>query len=299
MSTKLRVAASPPFDFERTVRSHGWVALAPNSWDAEHGLLRRTERLSSGKVVLLTLGSTGSDLAPAVEVTVHHAGDLLPRELQEIRSAVAWMLRTDEDFSAFYALCVQRGGRWRRLTSGQGRLLRSPTLFEDVVRTILTTNIQWRGTMRMVRGLVDALGEPFPGDDAMKAFPTPQAVAALPMETFAQAVSLGYRGPYIHALSCQVATGSLDVEALRHASLPTSGLRKRLLAIKGVGSYAAATLLMILGRYDDLAVDTEFRQFVSEKYFAGQQVSDAEAKAIYDDWGAWKYLAYWFDIVGG
>jgi hypothetical protein len=71
------------------------------------------------------------------------------------------------------------------------------------------------------------------------------------------------------------------------------------LAIKGVGSYAAATLLMLLGRYDELAMDTVFRRFVSEKYFDGEQPSDADAQTIYADWGRWKYLAYWFDIWEG
>jgi 3-methyladenine DNA glycosylase/8-oxoguanine DNA glycosylase len=96
-----------------------------------------------------------------------------------------------------------------------------------------------------------------------------------------------------------VASGELDVEALPNANLPTPELRKRLLAIKGVGPYAAATLLMLLGRYDELAVDTVFRLFVSKRYFNGQRPSDAEARAVYDDWGRWKYLAYWFDIWEG
>ena len=151
----------------------------------------------------------------------------------------------------------------------------------------------------MTSELVDALGEPYPFDGGLRAFPTPEAVAATSPEAFGEAVRLGYRGPYVHELACRAAAGSLDLEALRDPGVPTPELRKRLLAIKGVGSYAAATLLMLLGRYHDLAVDTEFRQFVSEKYFAGQRVSDAEAKAVYDDWGRWKYLAYWFDICGG
>ena len=53
---------------------------------------------------------------------------------------------------------------------------------------------------------------------------------------------------------------------------------------------------MLLGRYDELAIDTAFRQFVREKYFDSGRPSDAEAQAIYADWGKWKYLAYWFDI---
>ena len=97
-------------------------------------------------------------------------------------------------------------------------------------------------------------------------------------------------------LAQRVATGDLDLEALRSSELPTTELKKRLLAIKGVGNYAAANMLMLLGRYDELAIDTVFRAFVGQKYFGGTYPTDKEAQAIYDEWGEWKYLAYWFDV---
>lgn len=57
-------------------------------------------------------------------------------------------------------------------------------------------------------------------------------------------------------LARAVASGALDLEVLKTADLPTLELRKRLLAIKGVGDYAAANLLMLLGHYDFLPVDS-------------------------------------------
>ena len=62
------------------------------------------------------------------------------------------MLRLDEDFAEFHALCKSRGGVWQNINRGVGRLLRSPTVFEDLVKVICTTNVQWGGTKRMVRG---------------------------------------------------------------------------------------------------------------------------------------------------
>ena len=41
---------------------------------------------------------------------------------------------------------------------GAGRLLRSPTVFEDLVKMICTTNCSWALTEKMVAGLVDTLG---------------------------------------------------------------------------------------------------------------------------------------------
>ncbi len=294
-TTHLTITPRAPFDFALTVHSHGWAGLPPTSWNAEERVLRRVERLRDGRVVRLSISDAGSVEAPRVAIAVAHAGALSPEEAAEIGSMVGRILRAEEDLRPFYALCRERGGPWTEVPRGFGRLLRSPTLFEDAVKTICTTNIQWGGTQRMVQGVVNALGAPYPGDRSLHAFPTPQAVAAAPPDTLTETVRLGYRGPYVHTLARRVTSGTFDLEGLYDSDLPTPALRQELLSIKGVGAYAAATLLMLLGRYDDLAVDTAFRQFVQERYFDGRRPSDAEARAVYADWGQWKYLAYWFE----
>ena len=100
-------------------------------------------------------------------------------------------------------------------------------------------------------------------------------------------------------LAERVAGGELDLEGLRDRGQGTDEVRRVLLGIKGVGSYAAATLLMLLGRYDHLAVDSVYRAFVAQHYFDGRQVSDGEAEQVYASWGRWKYLGYWFDVWQG
>lgn len=148
----------------------------------------------------------------------------------------------------------------------------------------------------MVNELVDVYGEVYPGDPSIRAFPTPTAIASVSSQEFTSSVKLGYRTDYVYQLSQKVASGHLDLENFKNSNLSTPELKKKLLAIKGIGNYAAATLLMLIGRYDELAVDTAFRQFVSNKYFNGNRAPDDEAKSIYENWGKWKYLAYWFDI---
>ena len=59
------------------------------------------------------------------------------------------MLRLDEDLARFYdAAADDPELAW--VTRGAGRMLRSPTVFEDVVKTICTTNCAWSATVRMV-----------------------------------------------------------------------------------------------------------------------------------------------------
>ncbi|GIK39344.1 MAG: hypothetical protein BroJett011_31770 [Chloroflexota bacterium] len=286
-----------PFDFEAAARSHGWSALAPFTWDADTKTLSRVQRLQgSGKVVRLHLcQGHPNGAAPFVAVEVETVELLTPGEEAEIRRAVRRMVRLDEDFSEFYELCAQAEGWTLRVQPGGGRLLRCPTLFEDIVYTLCTTNITWAGTKRLVERLTALLGEPFPGRDEWRAFPTPAAITAAGPEVLRQEIRLGYRSGYIWELASAVAEGRLDLSTLEDPALPTAELMRRLRQIKGVGPYAAATLLMILGRYEHLAVDTELVSHVSKKYFGGQPAGEAEMRGIYAPWGRWQYLAYWFD----
>jgi 3-methyladenine DNA glycosylase/8-oxoguanine DNA glycosylase len=296
MDTRLTLTPTPPFHFDASAYSHGWVVLAPTSWDAERRAVGRVERLDSGRVVALEITGGVDEAAPLIHVDATHDALLSAAEGDEIRRKVAHMFRLDEDFTEFYALCAARGERWASADVGLGRLLRSPTLFEDVIKTIATTNTQWGGTKRMIAALVGALGEPLPGDLARRAFPTPEAVAAAPPETFTAVARFGYRGPYVQELARRVVSGELDLEGLLHSDLATADLKRQLLGIKGVGPYAAATLLMLIGRYDEIGYDTVFRDFVSARYFAGERPPPKEMLAVYDDWGQWRYLAYWLDL---
>ena len=91
-----------------------------------------------------------------------------------------------------------------------------------------------------------------------------------------------------------MASGALDLEALKTAAGSTGELRQELLSIKGVGDYAAANLLILLGRYDYVPVDSWARTMVSREWHGGEKVGSAEVQEAFAEWGAWKGLAYWF-----
>jgi len=94
-------------------------------------------------------------------------------------------------------------------------------------------------------------------------------------------------------LAQAVASGSLDLEALKDPGISTANLRKALLAIKGIGPYAAANLLMLLGHYDDLPVDSWALKVVSYEWFDGQPIGRKEVEAAFEKWSNYKGLAYW------
>ena len=285
---RLTLPARPPFSLPVVIRSHGWFQLAPFQEDERGSSLTYVDELASGKVVELAI----QEAPVGVSVTVED--ELNPAEQAEVTGKVSWMLGLDQDLSAFYDLAGQEPKLAHVPTGARGRILRSPTLFEDVLKTILTTNTLWAATIRMTQNLVSQFGAPLPADPTRHAFPSPERLASTDEATLRAETRLGYRAPYVLALARQVATGDLDLEALKTADIPTAELRKRLLAIKGIGAYATANLLMLLGRYDFIPVDSWAFKMVSSEFHGGEPVGPAEVEAAFQRWGPWKGLVYWF-----
>jgi 3-methyladenine DNA glycosylase/8-oxoguanine DNA glycosylase len=283
-----KLPAMQPFSLAAVVRSHGWGALDPFAREPEDEALSYVREMDSGRVVALHMAAAAE--GARIEVDAPLTGE----EQASLSQDVRWMLGLDQDLAAFYALARKEPKLAQVEEAAQGRLLRSPTLFEDTVKTILTTNTAWSGTKRMVKALVSQFGAPLPGDPARRAFPSPQRLAATDEATLREETRLGYRAPHVLALARAVNSGDLDLEAHKTSDLPTPQLRKTLLAIKGVGPYAAANLLMLLGRYDFVPVDSWALKVVSHEWYDGEPIGPAEVEASMEHWGPWKGLAYWF-----
>ncbi|MDT8306929.1 MAG: hypothetical protein RRC07_13430, partial [Anaerolineae bacterium] len=270
------------------IRSHGWVQLAPFTAADPYHDFTYVDRLQTGRVTPWHVQAHEEGVLVTVD------SELSPAEQQETEAKATWMLALDQDLAPFYAIARNEPKLAPVIEKGAGRILRSPTLFEDTVKTILTTNTAWSGTKRMVRALVDLYGEPAPGDDGQRAFPTPERLAEASVEALRQEARLGYRAPYVQELAEQVARGDLDLEALKTGDLPTAELRKELLAIKGIGAYAAANLLMLLGRTDYIPIDSWALKMVSSEFHGGQPIGPQEVEAAFAPWGPWKGMAFWF-----
>src|SRR5205085_8562398 len=121
---------------------------------------------------------------------------------------------------------------------------------------ICTTNCTWSATERMVGALVRDLGVPAVGAQDHRSFPTPHAMASANESFYADVARAGYRGAYLRGLATDVAEGRLDLEELNDPELPDAEVSERLLALAGVGPYAMAHMMMLLGRYRPLILDS-------------------------------------------
>ncbi len=296
----LRGPGGEPVDLWRTFVSHGLTDLPPMVLDAEARSLEITLALSSDRARTIRVEPGGADRAAVILV-----GPRARRgELEAAVNAISHVLRLDQDLSGFYAL-VAGDPDLAWAASGAGRLIRSPTVFEDVVKTVCTTNCSWSATRRMLGALVEHLGQPAPGAPAQgprgRAFPTPAAMAAAPEDFYRDVARAGYRGRYLKALAESVADGTLDLEALGRAppeEVPDDELAARLQALPGVGPYAAAHVMTLLGRYSRLIFDSWTRPTYAR--LAGRAtVTDAVIARRFRRYGRWAGLAFWLYLTAG
>ncbi len=280
--------AKQPFSLYSTVRSHGWWQMEPFQFDEESTTLSYVTRMDSGRVVELKIKESSG----GVGVSVNY--EISKEERGELKSKVKWMLGLDQDFSDFYKLARSESKLRATEEKAQGRILRSSTFFEDVVKTILTTNTLWAATKRMNTNIIEQFGSPLPDDPTRGAFPSSAQLAKTDEKTLREKTRLGYRAPYILELARKTASGDLDLEGFKELNIPTLDLRKRLLAIKGIGSYAAAHLLLFLERYDFIAVDSWALKLGSYEWPDRIDFSKNDLEDIFSEWGEWKGLAYWF-----
>lgn len=284
---KFTLPARKPFNFLSVVNSHGWYQLAPFMFDETSNTLHYILQLANGRTVELKL----RDAADGIQVETEK---LDKTERKEVTDKVKWMFGLDMDFSRFYTASRGEPKLARVKSRSLGRVLRSPTLFEDVVKTILTTNTLWTATRNMTRKLVDTFGASPDGAPERRAFPSPASIAASSPDFLKEAIRVGYRAPAIHQLAVRVATGQLDLESLKTSELPTLELRKELMRINGVGPYAAANLLVILGRHDFIPIDSYALKMVSHEWYKGKPVTAKEVEKQFEKWGEFKGLAFWF-----
>jgi 3-methyladenine DNA glycosylase/8-oxoguanine DNA glycosylase len=248
-------------------------------------------RLNDGALV----HCTARDSKRGIDVDIRSRDVLTPIQRAEIRRQIRTCFRLDEDLSAFHAE-VRKHRSYTWITrSGSGRLLRAPTVFEDIVKMLCTTNCTWALTEVMVGNLVSRLGEAF--TDGLRAFPTPAALAGASEAFLRKEIRSGYRSPYLIEFAEQVASGEVDIESWRSSPLATADLFNEVRSIKGMGPYATGNLLRLLGRYDYLALDSWVRSQFAEVHHNGRRVSDRTIERRYEQFGEWKGLFFWFEMT--
>ncbi|WP_432798798.1 hypothetical protein [Poriferisphaera sp. WC338] len=279
---QLKIPLPAGFKLQSAVCFYGFFVLAPNHWLPDKNTLLRPLRIG-GEIIQTTVTQQRRtliiDLAPAIN----------PADQDIVYAQVRRMLRLDESFSTWWDIHPQ--AKTRRF----GPMFRSPTLFEDIIKTFTTCNVTWPNTKRMNELLVKHIGG--------GAFPTPEQLAAVTEGELKAMAKVGYRAQRMIKLAEDTLSGTLNLHTLEYGDLPPDELFKQLRSIHGLGPYGASNLCQLLGSYQRIPIDTETHRHFCQKMNLkrakdSKQIKklDAKIEKHYARWAPYQFLAYWFDL---
>ena len=255
---RLVLAGPPGYVLDRVARAHGGVGLAPTWYDGRTLGLRLPGPVRVDGDLVVTWADQPPD--PAV--------------LRDV-------LALDDDLGDLWDACDRLPDlAWVR-PAGAGRLLRSPTVWQDLVGLLASTRTSYRSTQAMLRGLVRD-----------GPFPTPGEVARLREEDLR---GWGYRSGALLALARAVDLGQVDPQSWRDPVLPDAQVSEAVRALRGFGPFSAASLLPLLGRPRPLVLDGWLRDRLSARH--GPLTSE-QVRRRYAPLGRWAGTGLWLDVTG-
>lgn len=317
------LSIKPPSDYwlQRDYCSYGYFLLEPSRWDVGSRTLTRAFSLPDS-VVVAKVAQEG----PGQPLKIRLDRTLTKADRTALVHQITRMLRLDED-EAHIASFHKVDPRWKK--SGRGRLMRSPTFFEDVIKTVTSCNVTWPSTVAMSRRLCEALGDtstqargttsargttpargtglqpvstpstsPDETDPSHPAFPTFNRIAKTRPATLRSRCRVGYRDQRIVDLARMFRSGEIDQPWFENPSTPDAEIREALIELPGIGPYAAANIMQLLGRYGNLPCDTESVRHGRDLLgFKGNAAAVTKrVMAHFKPFGAHAFRSYWFEM---
>lgn len=283
--SRLTLQTPGDFDLAVTVTSYGYGRLAPNQWDRERQQLGTVLADQAGDVVRVAITQHGEQLRLVCDRKLQRT------KQASIRAAVSRMLRLDEELQAWFKL--HRPAKRRRF----GRLIRSATLFEDMVKTITSCNVAWPNTVTMNAKLCEHIGG--------GCFPSPEQLAACDPLALKEKCRVGYRAERIVRLARDVVAGNLNLSTFVDPAHSSDDLLQALQNIHGIGPYAASNILQHLGRYEHVPIDSEcYRHYIATRCANRKPpkpgaMLDREIRKTYAAYAPFDFLAYWYELWSG
>lgn len=297
MGSRFTIPVPDDFVFARDLCSYGYFLLAPNRWNPLRRTLTRPFDLETGVAVLTIAqpgehepGADGRGLLAAAGKPLMVVADraLSRREKTEAAGLIARMLSMgDTGAPEFHRL----DPRWAPDGPGLGRarLSRSPTFFEDVVKTVTSCNVSWPGTVGMNRRLCAVVHPAFPG---------PAHLAKMRASTLRARCGVGYRDARLIQLAKLALDGALDEHWFTDPANDDTTVYKALLDLPGIGPYGASNIMQLLGRFSRLAIDTESIRHGRD--VLGMTGTDREVhkrlETHFAAFGDHRFRSYWFEV---
>jgi 3-methyladenine DNA glycosylase/8-oxoguanine DNA glycosylase len=171
------------------------------------------------------------------------------------------------------------------------RLVRFVDPFEGITRAILGQQVSLAAAATMAARLTALLGESVPKQEsALRAFPSPLAVANAQVHELRALGLTGARIAALRAAARAIVDGTLDIQELARMSGANADAALR--ALPGIGPWTAAYIRMrVLGDADAFPASDLGVLKALQRILGVERVSAREAEALAEPWRPWRGLA--------
>ena len=178
------------------------------------------------------------------------------------------------------------------VAAGGGLRILRQELWETIVCFIISQQNNIGRITKCVENLCSLFGETCynKSEQVYNAFPTAERLAACTADELAP-IRLGYRAKYILAAARQVASGEVDLDAVRR--MDYTHAKAELMRLTGVGVKVAECIcLFALHHIDAFPIDTHIRQMLDAHYPKGFPLRRYKGFA-----GVMQQYAFYYELV--
>lgn len=289
------------FSLKATVLSHGWHECSPMSWSEGGRCFQVIERDRNRALRVSVTERTGRSrtnrsLRVVVDTDVMDETPIEDAVVERILRDLRLTLGLDRDLSEYYAICAEHPALAVIPSIGAGRLIRSASMTENILKALLATNVNWTQAVKMINRL-GQLGPNLRHFRSLAAWPTPRAILRAGETYLKEVCRVGYRSGSVLKFCREVCDGEFDPESLNALAadpeVPSEAIVAKLRGISGIGPSSANYLLGFLGRHDHLSIDSATFAHVAANHTNGRKPTCKQIERIYAPFGRWKNLICW------
>ena len=286
-----RLTFNPPkhYDLYMTCHAHGWKNLSPFRWDEAEKALHFAAIVRD-----IPTDFTVNQRKNKISVTLNSEQRHGAQHLQTATAMITRSLGLGIDTAPLLEISEKIGAEYVKLIKlGAGRLLRSPTLWEDAAKTLFTTNCAWSLTKRICESFCsDVFSNAAPSGGYP--FPTPERIAPYSPKELNKVTPVGYRSEYLVGLAEHFTQDSL-VKNIENNGFDYKSADAIVRKIRGFGDYATAHMLILTGYYDEVPIDTVVLAYLKENHRVRKPRSFIDR--TYRKWGRYKWWGLKLEMI--
>lgn len=204
-------------------------------------------------------------------------------------------LSLDINLAPLYKLISKQINKWGWVRQGNhGRFLRSPSLFEDCCKAVLSTNTTWQRTVYMVERLVSHYGKRIQGHIS---FPSPEKLIETPEETLRSLTGCGFRAKYLADLSRQATLNKPFFQGDAWKNVTCEDFSENLINVKGLGPISVNYLSLIYWKPNGYNLDAYVKRRCKELWGVSERGLLQFLEKRYRNFDEYGPMLLWFEIT--